>query len=96
MAFGQPAGPPATHRQLEELTALLQAAGPSDFRDARDAFIERLQADRPVAEEPAARPTTTVPARPPRVVRTLRDVPTDQLAAELERRGWTLEAPDPG
>jgi hypothetical protein len=115
MAFGQPAGPPATHRQLEELTALLQAAGHSDFRDARgpmgfsqrqsggrftpdeaDAFIERLQADRPVAEEPAARPTTTVPARPPRVVRTLRDVPTDQLAAELERRGWTLEAPDPG
>jgi hypothetical protein len=115
MAFGQPAGPPATHRQLEELTALLQAAGHSDFRDARgpmgfsqrqsggrftrdeaDAFIGRLQADRPVAEEPAARPTTTVPARPPRVVRTLRDVPTDQLAAELERRGWTLEAPDPG
>jgi len=35
MAFGQPAGPPATHRQLEELTELLREAGHSDFRDAR-------------------------------------------------------------
>jgi hypothetical protein len=35
MAFGQAAGPPATHSQLRELTELLQAAGHSDFRDAR-------------------------------------------------------------
>ena len=35
MAFGQAAGPPATHRQLQDLTELIHAAGHSDFRDAR-------------------------------------------------------------
>jgi hypothetical protein len=35
MAFGQPSGPPATARQLRELTALLHAAGHSSFREAR-------------------------------------------------------------
>lgn len=35
MAFGQQSGPPATARQIEQLTALLLAAGHSDFRDAR-------------------------------------------------------------
>lgn len=35
MAFGQSAGSPATHSQLRELTELLQAAGHTDFRDAR-------------------------------------------------------------
>jgi hypothetical protein len=35
MAFGQSSGPPASHSQLRELTELLQAAGHSDFRDAR-------------------------------------------------------------
>jgi hypothetical protein len=35
MAFGQPSGPPATARQLRDLTTLLEAAGHADFRDAR-------------------------------------------------------------
>jgi hypothetical protein len=35
MAFGQASGPPATARQVAELLELLQAAGHSDFRDAR-------------------------------------------------------------
>ena len=35
MAFGQPAGPPATAKQLRELLELLQQAGHTDFRDAR-------------------------------------------------------------
>lgn len=35
MAFGQPAGPPANARLVEELRALLSAAGHTDFRDAR-------------------------------------------------------------
>ncbi len=35
MAFGQPSGPPATARQLRELTALIEAAGHTGFRDAR-------------------------------------------------------------
>jgi len=35
MAFGQASGPPASHSQLRELTELLEAAGHTDFRDAR-------------------------------------------------------------
>jgi hypothetical protein len=35
MAFGQPAGPPASRRQLDQLLALLREAGHTDFRDAR-------------------------------------------------------------
>jgi hypothetical protein len=35
MAFGQPSGPPATARQLRDLTALVEAAGHTGFRDAR-------------------------------------------------------------
>jgi len=35
MAFGQPSGPPATARQLRELTALVEAAGHTGFKDAR-------------------------------------------------------------
>jgi len=35
MAFGQASGPPASRRQLDQLLALLQEAGHTDFRDAR-------------------------------------------------------------
>lgn len=35
MAFGQQSGPPATHRQLQELLALLEGQGYTSFRDAR-------------------------------------------------------------
>lgn len=35
MAFGQQAGPPATHKQIQQLSELILAAGHSDFRDAR-------------------------------------------------------------
>ena len=35
MAFGQVSGPPASAKQLSALLALLQAAGHTDFRDAR-------------------------------------------------------------
>ncbi len=35
MAFGQSSGPPASERQLRELLELLEAAGHSDYRDAR-------------------------------------------------------------
>lgn len=34
-AFGRASGPPASHSQMRELTELLEAAGHSDFRDAR-------------------------------------------------------------
>jgi hypothetical protein len=35
MAFGQQSGPPAGHRQLQELLELVIEAGHVDFRDAR-------------------------------------------------------------
>lgn len=38
MAFGQSAGPPAGHRQIERLLELLAAEGYGDFREARGAF----------------------------------------------------------
>lgn len=38
MAFGQPAGPPASGRQIEELAALLERAGFVSFREARHPY----------------------------------------------------------
>ncbi|MFP4512269.1 MAG: hypothetical protein ACLFRV_04895 [Acidimicrobiales bacterium] len=35
MAFGQQPGPPASHRQMQQLTDLVHQAGHVDFRDAR-------------------------------------------------------------
>lgn len=108
MAFGQQSGPPASARQLHELLALLEAAGHAGFRDARGplgftqrqgsgkftrdeaaAFIERLQdadaAGVAITVDPTPRQSTAE--------QLLRHLPAEQLAAELERRGWTLTKP---
>ena len=107
MAFGQQAGPPATAKQVQELLALLQEAGHTDFRDARgpmgftqrqaagkftrdeaDAFIGQLQ------DAEHAGSTATAPE--PRLTaadRALRAIPDQQLAAELQRRGWIVVEP---
>ena len=96
MAFGQQPGPPASARQVQELLALLRDAGYSDFRDARgplglnqrqaggkftreeaEALIEQLQ------ETSGDAPSTSP----------LRDVPAQELAAELQRRGWIVVEP---
>lgn len=103
MAFGQQAGPPASSRQVQELLALLQDAGHTGFRDARgpmgfnqrqaggrftrdeaDAFIEQLQSGGD-APAPAERLT--------RAERTVRELPAETLAAELQRRGWVVLEP---
>jgi hypothetical protein len=109
MAFGQQAGPPASRREVQELLALLQDAGHSDFRDARGpmgftqrqaagkftrdeaaAFIARLQEAEPPGEPAAPRPPSpTVSA----VEQVLRRMPAEQLAAELQRRGWVVVQP---
>ncbi len=101
MAFGQQAGPPATARQVQELLTLLQQAGHTDFRDARgpmgftqrqgagkftrdeaQALIERLQneAEGTGDDRPAA-------------AKALARVSTEDLAAELQRRGWIVLEP---
>jgi hypothetical protein len=109
MAFGQQTGPPASSRQVQELLTLLHEAGHTDFRDARgplgftqrqaggkftrdeaEAFIGRLQdavtdGSAPVAAE-----------RPPRLSaqeQAMRRIPAEELAAELQRRGWTVTEP---
>lgn len=109
MAFGQPAGPPASSKQVRDLLALLQAAGHTDFRDARgpmgftqrqaggkftrdeaDAFIEQLEAAAELGVEPVSAPSA------PRLTAaevTLRTYPPEQLAAELQRRGWIVAEP---
>jgi len=108
MAFGQPSGPPASARQVRELLSLLNEAGHVDFRDARGpmgftqrqaagkftgpeaaGFIERLQDDAFHGPPPDAVPLT----RPSADDRLLGRIPSEQLAVELRRRGWTALEP---
>lgn len=109
MAFGQASGPPATAREVQALLELLQRAGHDDFRDARGPMgfnqrqaggkftrteaaelIERLEA----AEEVGATAEPVQPApRLSKTEQTIRALPTDQLAAELQRRGWVVMEP---
>jgi hypothetical protein len=97
MAFGQQAGPPATGRQVQELLALLQAAGHADFRDARGPMgfnqrqaggkFTRDEADeliRQLQDDEFVRGEAPNP---------LRDVSDEVLAAELQRRGWAVVQP---
>lgn len=109
MAFGQQSGPPASAKQVKELLTLLQTAGHSDFRDARGPmgftqrqaagkftaaeatdFIDRLQqaefeGEAAGTKEPVERLSAAEQA--------LRRLPADQLAAELQRRGWIVVEP---
>jgi hypothetical protein len=113
MAFGQQAGPPASRREVQELLALLQDAGHTDFRDARGpmGFTQRQAAGKFTRDEAAAfiaqlqeaessgEPTPpSRPSRPPNprasaAEQVLRRMPAEQLAAELQRRGWVVLEP---
>jgi hypothetical protein len=109
MAFGQQAGPPASASQMRELLSLLHDAGHTDFRDARGpmgftqrqgsgkftrdeatAFIDRLQ-------EAEFEMTTPAAPQAPGVLSldelAMRRLPSEQLAGELQRRGWTVTEP---
>jgi hypothetical protein len=108
MAFGQQSGPPASARQVQELLTLLRQAGHTDFRDARGpmgftqrqaagkftraeaaAFIDRLQNAEPDESDAAATST----ARESAAEQVLRHMPAEQLAVELQRRGWIVTKP---
>jgi hypothetical protein len=81
-----------------------QAAG-KFTRDEAAAFIEQLQVEAETAAEavasvtaeqlaPIAKPTAARPKKQaPSVDRTLEKVPTETLAAELQRRGWVVLEP---
>ncbi len=109
MPFGHQPGPPASASQLRELVALLQAEGYDGFRDARGpmgftqrqaggkftrdeatACIDRLQEGQATGEAQVA------PRSEPRLSaaeRAARALSTEQLAAELQRRGWIVMEP---
>jgi len=108
VAFGQPSGPPATSRQVQVLLTLVQAAGHRDFRDARgpmgftqrqaggrftrdeaDELIRRLQDADCIPETPVA----TLRLQRSAQEQLLRRLDTEQLAAELRRRGWMVIEP---
>ena len=96
MAFGQQPGPPASARQVQELLALLREAGYSDFRDARGpmGFNQRQAGGKFTRDEAEALIEQLQEAggdAPPSAA--LRDVPAQELAAELQRRGWIVVEP---
>ncbi len=110
MAFGQQSGPPATHRQLDELLNLLTDAGfesfkearyPMDFtqrqaggkftRDEADEYIAKLQEQGEIEAESAA--PVKKATRPSPAEQALRKFPAEDLAAELQRRGWIVAEP---
>ncbi len=105
---------------MRELTELLQAAGHTDFRDARgpmgftqrqasgkftrdeaDEFIAALQQAAHESDElnespapaPAPAPSRTKPAKRARAGSSLESFSDEQLAAELQRRGWVVMEP---
>ena len=107
MTFGQHPGPPATSRQINELLELLHAAGHDGFRDARGPMrftqrqaagkFTRAEADEVIdrLREPSddAVPTAEPPPRLSDAERRLRGLPSEELAGELQRRGWLVVEP---
>lgn len=108
MAFGQPAGPPATSRQLQALQTLLQEAGHGDFREARGpmGFSQRQAAGRftraeadafieqlQAVSDGAADPIAAPVWRQSAQDQLLTRLPAGRLAAELQRRGWMVIEP---
>ena len=109
MAFGQQSGPPTPAALVRQLLALLHDAGHTDFRDARgpmgftqrqaggkftrdeaDAFIEQLEA---AGRSDSPSPAPPYMPRPTSAERALREVSSELLAAELQRRGWIVAEP---
>ena len=108
MAFGQQSGPPASSRQVQDLLALIQAAGHRDFKDARGpmGFTQRQaggrftrdEADELIRrlQEDESFPDTPDPAQQwqqSAQEQLLRRIDTEQLAAELRRRDWMVIEP---
>lgn len=109
MAFGQSSGPPAGPRLVGELLELLQAAGHTDFRDARGpmGFTQRQAAGKfTIAEAEAfidelqeAQHRGEIPEAAAAAERltpaeqAIRSIPDAALAAELQRRGWIVVEP---
>jgi hypothetical protein len=95
----------AGHRDFRDARGPLgfnqRQAGGRFTRDEAEALIDRLQEEEDLASEQEGSGADPVVAEPaaapvPRVSgpeRALRRLPTDQLVAELQRRGWTVTGP---
>ncbi|MCP3912553.1 MAG: hypothetical protein GY745_01865 [Actinomycetia bacterium] len=93
----------AGYRDARGPMGFTQRQGNGKFTDDEaDEFIARLQDEAEAqrtgqaataGEPPAAAPTPTSAPAKGSYTKALRKVPDDQLAAELERRGWTVESP---
>ena len=109
--FGQPSGPPASARQVQELLDLLKEAGHRDFHDARGpmSFTQRQAAGKFTraeaevfiaqlvdAESDGNSTPAAVPSwRESAQAQTMRRMSSELLAGELRRRGWTATEPTP-
>jgi hypothetical protein len=108
MPFGQQSGPPASAKQVRELLALLKDAGHTDFRDARGpmGFTQRQAAGKFARDEAEAfigqlqnaesdgSSALDVPAwRQSTQEQVMSCMPSERLADELRRRGWTAIEP---
>ena len=110
MAFGQSAGPPAGHKQIDELLNLLMAAGFESFKEARyqmdftqrqaggkftrdeaDEYIAKLQ-ERSEIEQDSIAPVMQA-KKPSPTSKALSKYSDEDLAAELQRRGWIVAEP---
>ena len=93
---------------MRELLTLLEDAGHGDFREARGpmGFTQRQAAGRFTRDEATGfidrlhdadsggpGPVVTAGPRLPATDRLIRRIPSEQLAAELERRGGTVVRP---
>ena len=108
MPFGQQSGPPASSRQIQQLLALVQSAGHSDFRDARGplGFTQRQaggrftrdEADEFIRRLEEGESHSATPVAVPRWRHSAQEqllgrMPAEQLADELRRRGWMVIEP---
>ncbi|MEA3020216.1 MAG: hypothetical protein QOI47_1740 [Actinomycetota bacterium] len=77
-----------TRDEASALIDQLLAAGGEGDSDAEDVPT------RSAAAAPSA--PSSAPPDAPKTARTIREIPAERLAAELERRGWTVTAPGAG
>jgi hypothetical protein len=80
---------------VRDLLALLQDAGHADFRDARGpmSFTQRQAGGKFTRDEAAAFIEQLENAESGEVDKAFSGIPTERLAEELRRRGWTVKEP---
>ena len=109
MAFGQQSGRPANARRVDELLDQVRRSGYSDFREARHPLgltqrqaagrftedeVEELSAKLVGTETGSELPFSADVKVSAAAKNLLRALPAEQIALELERRGWIVIAPE--